>query len=306
MNIKRLTAIFITAALLFTLGGCGLVTVIDSDPMHTVGEAETKDKDAVTESKPDNDTEPEKEPEPLDTTVTISMVGDILLHERVYESGDMGDGTYNYDHFFANVRDEIEAADIAIVNQEVILGGRDIGLSGYPSFNGAFEVGDAIADAGFDIVLHATNHTIDRGSQAVRNYLNFWETEHPEIAVLGIHGSAEDQSNIYVREENGIKIAFLNYTYGTNGISIPSDMPYCVDLLERDRLVNDIAKAEEMADFTVVLPHWGTEYVLEPDADQEYWTQIMFDCGVDLVIGTHPHVIEPVEMIETEEHSMLV
>lgn len=304
---RNILAILLTLSILSAFGGCGLISFKDSVPPDTVKGAEDEtEHEIIADGLPSDTIDNENESDPVDTTVTISMVGDILLHERVYESGDMGDGTYNYDHFFANVEDEIEAADIAIVNQEVILGGRDIGLSGYPSFNGAFEVGDAIADAGFDIVLHATNHTIDRGSQAVRNCLDFWSSQHPEIAVLGIHDSAEDQSSIYVREENGIKIAFLNYTYGTNGIAIPSDMPYCVDLLERERLVSDIARAEEMADFTVVLPHWGTEYVLEPDDDQKYWTQIMFDCGVDLVIGTHPHVIEPVELIETEEHSMLV
>ncbi len=302
---KKLTAALLTVACILAFSGCGLVYIKDSEPLSTVHGAEA-DNDKETDIGSDNTALPDKEPEPIDTSVTISMVGDILLHEKVYESGDMGDGTYNYDHFFANVKDEIEAADIAIVNQEVILGGRELGLSGYPSFNGAFEVGDAIADAGFDIVLHATNHTIDRGSQAVRNCLDFWSSQHPEIAILGINATAEAQSNIYVREENGIKIAFLNYTYGTNGIPLPADMPYCVNLLDEDTLIRDIAKAEEIADFTVVLPHWGTEYVLEPDNDQKYWTQIMFDCGVDLVIGTHPHVIEPVELIETEEHSMLV
>ncbi len=251
-------------------------------------------------------TEAQTEPPVKDNAVTISMVGDVLLHEKVADSGRMDDGSYNYDHLFANVKDEIEGADISIVNQEVILGGKDLGLTGYPSFNGAFEVGDALVNAGFDIVLHATNHTLDKGAKAVRNCLSFWEATYPNTAVLGINSSAEAQGEIYVREEKGIKIAFLNYTYGTNGIPLPSDMPYCVNLLSEDTLKRDIAKAEEIADFTVVLPHWGTEYVLEPDSNQKYWTQIMFDGGVDLVIGTHPHVIEPVELIEDEDHSMLV
>ncbi len=234
------------------------------------------------------------------------MVGDVLLHEKVSESGLTDGGVYNYDHLFANVKSDIQKADIAIVNQEVILGGRDIGLSGYPSFNGAFEVGDSIVNAGFDIVLHATNHTIDRGSKAVRNCIGFWKTNHSGIAVLGINSSAEEQSQIYIREEKGIKIAFLNYTYGTNGIPLPDDMPYAVNLLNKETLKRDIEKAESLADFTVVLPHWGTEYILEPDNNQKYWAQIMFDCGADLVIGTHPHVIEPVELMKDDDHSMLV
>jgi len=302
---KKITALILALLLVFSFSSCSFIrsTVTTDDTVADKTNDEAKDDIQNTTSAPIEPDKPEPEP---DTSVTISMVGDVLLHEKVYESGDMGDGTYNYDHLFANLKEEISAADIAIVNQEVILGGRDLGLSGYPSFNGAFEVGDALANAGFDIVLHATNHTIDRGAVAVQNCMNFWRTSHPEVAVLGINASAEEQNNIYIREENGIKIAFLNYTYGTNGIPLPSDMPYIVNLLERDKLISDIEKAEELADFTVVLPHWGTEYVLEPDDNQKYWTQIMFDYGVDLVIGTHPHVIEPCELIEDEDHSMLV
>ncbi|MBQ4066510.1 MAG: CapA family protein [Clostridia bacterium] len=295
---KKITAIILCAIISLSLFSCKVIqSELSAD--GTLPDAETATA-PVTDTP---DTEPEPEP---DTEVTISMVGDVLLHEKVSESGEMADGTYNYDHLFANVREEIEAADIAIVNQEVILGGRDMGISGYPSFNGAFEVGDAIAGAGFDIVLHATNHTIDRGSKAVRNCISFWETNHPEMAILGINSSPEEQSDIYVREENGIKIAFLNYTYGTNGIPLPTDMPYCVNLLDEATLKADISAAEAMADFTVVLPHWGTEYVLEADSNQRYWANIMFQCGADLVIGTHPHVIEPVEIMEDEDHSMLI
>ncbi len=297
--ILRLISTACAIALISSLCGC---RVIESDLSSDDTFADTTAED-ITEAVT---TEAETEPPKPDNTVTISMVGDVLLHEKVAESGLTQDGTYNYDHLFANVKDEIEEADISIVNQEVILGGKELGLTGYPSFNGAFEVGDSLVNAGFDIVLHATNHTLDKGAKAVRNCLSFWETEHPEIAVLGINATAEAQSEIYVREENGIRIAFLNYTYGTNGIPLPSDMPYCVDLLDEETLRRDIEKAEEIADFTVVLPHWGTEYVLEPDTNQKYWAQIMFDCGADLVIGTHPHVIEPLELMDDGEHQMLV
>lgn len=312
-TILRYTSLLLV--LLILLSSCMLRAEGEFDPFvdettqatTTSGTADTSDEkkpEADSESK--TETDAQAEPPKSYSAVTITMVGDVLLHETVYESGDMGNGIYNYDHLFANVKNDIEKADIAIVNQEVILGGRDLGLSGYPSFNGAFEVGDAIANADFDIVLHATNHTIDRGSTAVRNCIGFWKSSYPDMAVLGINSSAEEQTQIYVREENGIKIAFLNYTYGTNGIPLPSDMPYCVNLLDEATLRRDIAKAEEIADFTVVLPHWGTEYILEADSNQKYWSKVMFECGADLVIGTHPHVIEPIELIEDENHSMLV
>lgn len=238
--------------------------------------------------------------------VTLAMVGDILLHEKVAKSGAYPDGSYNYDHIFENLKDEISKADIALVNQEVILGGRELGLSGYPNFNGAFEVGDSLVKAGFDVILHATNHTLDKGKQGVLNCLGFWESNYPEIGVVGINGSLEEHDSVYVVEKSGIKIAFLNYTYGTNGMSIPADMPYIVNLLDESALREDVARAEEIADFTVILPHWGTEYIHYPDNSQKYWTELMFSLGVDLVIGTHPHVVQPVEMIEDDEHSMLV
>ena len=243
---------------------------------------------------------------PQPTSVTLSMVGDVLLHETVSDSGRMADGSYLYDHLFQNVRDEIAAADLAIVNQEVILGGRELGLSGYPNFNGAFEVGDALVRAGFDIVLHATNHALDKKEAGIRNCLSFWKTSYPDIGVLGIYDSAAAGDTVYVREINGIRIAILNYTYGTNGMTLPNGSAYTINLLEEAKVRADIAQAKDAADFVIVAPHWGTEYTLKPDASQDKWTQLFYECGVNLVIGTHPHVIEPVKMITGDNGNMLV
>ena len=233
--------------------------------------------------------------------VTLIMVGDILLHTPVAQSALQEDGSYNYDAIFANVKDEISAADLALVNQEVIIGGQELGISGYPTFNAPYELGDALVGAGFDVILHATNHTLDKGKRGVENCLSFWENTYPEIAVVGINESQEARdNNIYIYEQEGIRIAILNYTYGTNGIPLPSDMPYAVNLLEEEKMAADIAKAKEQADFVVVCPHWGTEYRLTQSAEQERWTEFFAENGVDLVLGTHPHVIEPVEWIPYE------
>ena len=244
-------------------------------------------------------------PEPQEQTISLIMVGDILLHTPLHESGLQPDGTYNYDHFFAHTKDLISSADLALVNQEVILGGTELGLSGYPAFNGAYEVGDALVKAGFDVILHATNHAVDKGEQGILNCLRFWQTNYPDIAVLGIHDSQERQDEIYIYEQDGVKIAILNYTYGTNGIAVPQ--PYEVDLLEEGRVISDLDRAEELADFTIVVPHWGTEYTHEVSASQERWTQVFLAHGADLVIGAHPHVIQPVEWVEDDAgHKMLV
>lgn len=250
---------------------------------------------------------PSPTPEPP-AEITIRMVGDILLHDPVEKYALQEDGTYQFDTIFANLQEDISEADMAIVNQEVIIGGETFGITGYPSFNAPFAVGDALVNAGFDVVCHGTNHALDKGKKALLSCLNFWQNEYPDIAVLGIHETAEDRDNIYIYEQAGIRIAVLNYTYGTNGIPLPSDMPYAVNLLEEAAVVADIEKAESLADFTIVCPHWGTEYVLKQTAEQERWTAIFAKNGVDLVLGTHPHVIEPIEMVTDEEtgHEMLV
>ena len=257
-----------------------------------------------TESTEFQETESEEE----DDSLRIVMVGDMLMHMKVVNSGKQEDGTYNFDHLFENVKDTIEEADLAIVNQETILGGEELGYSGYPSFNSPTELGDAEVKAGFDVILHATNHALDKKKNGVMNCMEFWDTNYPDIEYLGINKSQQEQDeDIYVYEENGIKIAILNYTYGTNGIKTPSDMPYLVNYLKEDKIRADVEKAESIADFTIVCPHWGTEYRLESDAKQEKWTKLFFECGVDLVIGTHPHVIEPVEWITDEQgNGMLV
>lgn len=249
------------------------------------------------------------EPEPLTPpSIQIVMVGDMLMHGRVMESGLMEDGSYNFDHLFVNVKNSIENADLALVNQETILGGTELGLSGYPAFNSPYELGDALVDAGFDVILHATNHTLDKGKKGVLNCMNFWDTNYPEITYLGINKSQEDQdNNIYIYEQDGIEIAILNYTYGTNGIPTPDDMPYIVNYLDEEKIISDLTYAEENADFTVVCPHWGTEYVLTATDSQKKWAKVFMENGADLVIGTHPHVIEPVEMLTDESgNEMLV
>ncbi len=233
--------------------------------------------------------------------VTLTMVGDILLHTRIHDYSMQEDGTYNYDAVFSNLTEELSAADLALVNQEVVIGGEELGISGYPSFNAPTEIGDALIKAGFDVALHATNHALDKRKAGVLNTIAFWEENYPAMGVLGIHDSADDREELYIVEIEGIRIAVLNYTYGTNGISMPKDMPYAVAVLEEDEVLADLQRAREQADFIIVCPHWGTEYRLTPDKSQKRWTELFLENGVDLVLGTHPHVIEPVEWFTNEE-----
>lgn len=259
-----------------------------------------------TESQADEKVSQATEDEP--DTMQIVMVGDMLMHERIIESGKKEDGTYNFDHLFSHVAEFISEADLAIVNQETIMGGPSYGYTGYPSFNSPYALADAEVKAGFDVLLLATNHTLDKGKNAVINCMDYLDSTHPSLGYVGINRSQEAQDNdIYTYEENGITVAILNYTYGTNGIPLPSDMPYLVNMLDEEKVRADIRKAEEIADFTIVCPHWGTEYKLEADSSQKKWANIFLEEGVDLVLGAHPHVIEPIEWLTDETgHEMLV
>jgi poly-gamma-glutamate synthesis protein (capsule biosynthesis protein) len=243
---------------------------------------------------------------PENEHVDLLMIGDVLVHQPVYKSGIQADGSLNYDHFFKNIQEDLDEAEIKIVNQETILGGSELGFSSYPCFNSPQEIGLSEVNAGFNVVLHATNHTMDKGYKAIQNTMDFWNN-YPDIKMLGINSSPEEQKNIYIYEQNGFKIAILNYTYGTNGIPLPSDKPYLVNILNEQQITEDVTLAKSLADFVVVLPHWGTEYRYTPDSLQQKYTKLLSDLGVDLVIGTHPHVLENIEVVTNDEgHDMLV
>ena len=282
-----------------TLTGCSkdttdaVATPSLNDTTTTTDNDETVDANATPTTPP----EPEIEP----TTVTITAIGDMLMHAGASMPGLQPDGTYNYDYLFTNVLDKIQSADLAVVNQEVVFGGNEKGNIGYPCFNVRSEQGDALAKAGFDIVLHATNHTMDQGIAGIDNTINFWKTNYPDMTVLGIHENADDYNNITIQEVNGIKLALLNYTYSLNGFSLPADQSYKVDLMNqwtKDKMISDLQTANELADFVVVFPHWGTEYVLNETTEEQEWAQFFADNGADLIIATHPHVIQPVKWVD--------
>ncbi len=233
-------------------------------------------------------------------SINLIAVGDMLLHGGIHNSALQPDGSYNYAHVFEHTKDRIASADIAVANQEVILGGVELGVSSYPTFNSPQAFGDALVDTGFDVILHASNHTMDKDTIGVLNTIHFWKENHPDTTFLGINESEEERDTIKIVEKDGIKIAMLNYTYGLNGFSLPADKPYLVNLMDeahKSEIAEDMKKAREQADFVIVYPHWGTEYVLEATDEQKQWAQFFADNGADLIIGTHPHVVEPVEWV---------
>ena len=233
--------------------------------------------------------------------ITLVSVGDDLIHQPLLSEAQTGSG-YNFDHFFAQVSEYVSSADVAVINQETMLAGSDIGYSGYPMFNSPDEVGEAIINAGFDVVLHASNHAADKGTAGISHAISYWKTKTDQITMLGLNENQDERDAIRVVDVEGIKIAMLNYTYSLNGLTLPSGSEYMVNIMDdntKAQVLEDIQTASGMADFVIVFPHWGVEYTNSPNENQKTWAVEMTDAGADLIIGTHPHVVQPVEWIQT-------
>lgn len=249
--------------------------------------------------------------------ITLMALGDNLFHMGVINAGKQEDGSLNYDFLYQNLTPLLEASQIRMINQETILGGNELGFSGYPYFNSPTEVGESLIKSGFNVVLHASNHAGDQKIQGLLNCADFWE-DYPEVLCVGIHErSTLDKKSwqriSYINIED-YTFAVLNYTYGPNMEVLPSSLQGHLDLLcdwnshsgaidfttLNPRVVEDIKMAKKMADIVIVCPHWGTEYTTSPSTVQKKFALEMTEAGADLIIGTHPHVVQPVEWITAE------
>lgn len=240
--------------------------------------------------------EPAAADDPAPVELELLLVGDVLLHDTVQDTGLMPDGSRSYAHIFAQVTDDVAAADVAVAGQETVLGGAALGLSGYPSFNGPQEVGDAEAAAGFDVIAHANNHALDRGLDGIESELAYWRSAHPEVLVTGVADSQEAADVPPVVERAGHSVAVLSYATSTNGIPLPE--PWAVRMADEALIASDVAAAREAgAELVVACPHWGEEYVTSPNDDQRRWAQVLADAGADVIVGGHPHVLQPFEVL---------
>lgn len=260
----------------------------------------TSNRDKVTptvEATQQASTEPQTT---ANTKVTLVAVGDNLIHNTLVDAGKQEDSSLNYDAFYENISSYIKEADLAVINQETMLGGDAFEYSGYPLFNTPWEVGEAAINAGFDVFTCATNHSMDMGSAGIEKEIEFFNN-HKEVVRLGTNADEEEYNTIKYVNKNDITFALLNYTYGTNGISLPEEKPWCVNLLDEEKVKKDITEARKHADVVIVFPHWGTENSHDINEQQEKYVKIFSDLGVDIVVGTHPHVLQPVEWVTNEE-----
>ncbi len=232
---------------------------------------------------------------PKDTTIKFVAIGDIMCHSQNFKSAYNSETKeYDFSPVFVNVAKYITQADISIGNLETTFAGEARGYSGYPTFNTPSALGTAIKNIGIDVLSTANNHSIDKGEKGIISTLDALD----EIGIehVGTYRSEEERNNILVKEVNGIRIAFLSFTYGTNGIPVPQGKEYLVNIIDDDLIKEQINLAKQQnVDIICASMHWGVEYVQKQNTEQERLAGLLFQNGVDIIIGNHAHVIEPME-----------
>lgn len=231
-------------------------------------------------------------------------VGDALLHNGVYldaatgKVGSDGYQIYDFTEMFTYIKPLIEKYDLRFYNQETIIGGKNLGLSNYPLFNSPDEIGgDLVNKVGFNLVNTASNHTLDKGTTGALYSANFWENQQ-NAYMVGTSSSLEKRNTVVTKEINGITYALLGYTYGTNGIPVPTGYEYLVNLYSDAQAKKDIEAVRDKVDVIMVSMHWGIEYTHTPTEEQKRQAAYLASLGVDVIIGHHPHVIQPIEYID--------
>ena len=245
-----------------------------------------------------NNTEKKKQEEKViekkEYDVSMIMAGDVLIHGAVYLDAKTGENSYDFKPMLSSIKPIVSSYDLAFVNQETIIGGKSIGLSHYPRFNSPEEVGDAVIDTGFNIINLTNNHTMDRGVDAVLNSLSYWKSK--DVYITGSYNSEDERKPIII-EKNGIKIGLIGYTTVTNGLNPPSDKPYLTNIYSDELAKAHIESIKDKVDVVMVSMHWGVEYTNTPVEEQTRIADYLSSLGVNVIIGHHPHVIEPITYV---------
>lgn len=255
--------------------------------------------DISSNAVPGADPETTKQEE-LFSRVSFVAVGDNLIHAPIYnQARSRTSNGYDFSYAYENFADRIAAPDVAILNQEVVIS-QEHNVSSYPQFNSPVELGDEMQKIGFDVFNIATNHSIDCGEKGLISHINFWKERN--AVTCGAYLNKEDYANIPMHEVNGAKIAYVGFTQSTNGLSLPEDSEVMLIQAKDETLLQTrIMDAKEIADIVIVNAHWGNEYTHEPTRDQRLLAEKLASWGADVIIGTHPHVIQPVEYIENPD-----
>lgn len=229
--------------------------------------------------------------------ISLAMVGDVLIHSAVYADALKND-VYDFTDMVSLVKPLLSNYDLAYYNQETILGGTELGLSSYPRFNSPYSVGDMMLDMGFNLVSLANNHTLDMNEEGIINSTKYWKKQD-NVLVAGSYSSKEDRddSRLHIASKNGITYGFLSYTTATNGLITPYGKDYLVNRYSEELVKNDIESIRDKVDILLVAMHWGSEYTHVPTYEETAIANYLASLDVDIIIGTHPHVIQPITYI---------
>lgn len=256
---------------------------------------ETSKQELEDQKELESENKEEEKQEEIDTTFTMTAIGDVMCHNTQYwDAYDKSSDTYDFSYVFDDINYYTKIADISIGSLETTFAGSERGYSNYPTFNSPDALAYALKNIGLDVISTAGNHALDTGFSGLSRTIDV--LDDADIAHLGTYKTQEDQDTILFKYVKGIKIAFINYTYGTNGIPVPSGKEFCVNLIDKDLIKKhiDLAKSQN-ADIIVACMHWGTEYRTTPDSTQTKLADFLFQNGVDIILGNHPHVLEPME-----------
>ncbi len=291
----KFTSLFLAFAITFSLVFCSC-TPSDKNDVDTTSETSSPDT-TETEITTEEITTEEitTEPPVIINTVTLIAVGDNLIHGPLVTAGTK----FGFDKFYHRIKDTISAADLAIINQESCFTYDASQYSGYPRFASPIGVGEAAIAAGFDVFTLATNHTWDKGEQLILDTLDFF-SKRPEALPIGIHETVDTLYEPVIIEKNDIKIALLNFSYGSNRTQQVWWRMNTLSNNNKDAIQTMLQKAEEKADITIVIPHWGVEYKHTPNSYQISWAKFFTENGADIIIGHHPHVVQPMMTVEAD------
>lgn len=302
----RILRIVLTVGMLLAL--CACAGIPDGVPYGTV--AWLADETPASPDAPLTEPAEETAAVPDIRRVSLTAAGDAIVHPGIWMEAQKtarlagGGRSYDFSHLFTECAEFISGYDIAFVNQETLMAGEEYGYSGYPRFNTPRDLAADLITAGFDVVNIANNHMMDQMAEGLASTIAYWKTQ--PVTLIGGYESTSDYDTPRIVEKNGIRIAFLSYCYGTNGLSVPAGSALIIPYLDEDAIRRQTAAARECADFVVVSVHWGEDSVQAVTEEQKTYAQLFADCGADVVLGHHPHLIQPVEWITGKDGNRML
>ncbi len=313
MKIRFISFTFILFCMAFLLCGCAVFRPVTQPPDTTEAAPvtnaithvqETTEYIPAVQTTEETTAETTAEtipPEPERKSVSFVGAGDnIVYYGNVRDAASCAvkDGRkYNFAPAYTDIADAVREADLSFINQETLMCGDGYAFSYYPQFNGPQDLGYDLAELGFDVVNIANNHMLDKGESGLKATIDFWNTLE-NVTLLGGYTSKEDYAEPRILTVNEVNIAFLSYTFMTNGLKLPSSSSLVIPYPDDDTVMTQLARAKELADYIIVSVHWGDENVFTPNAEQRSFANLLAEHGADAIIGHHPHVIQPIEWLD--------